>query len=128
MLAHQIAPDIPRRSATVVPFPEYPSVSREPNLHRFIRERVRAAMRLTNTRQADICARTGIPRSTLSMQLQTGRFDVEVLYKVARALSKDVSYFFPAPTERKITPERAAETLRRVEAALEWGRRGKGRE
>lgn len=82
-------------------------------------------MRITNTKQADICERTGIPKSTLSNQIQTGRFDVEVLWKVSRALSKDVAWFFPRVTERKITPERAAQIMQKVEAAIEWGRRGR---
>lgn len=126
MLAYQIAPRPPRRSATRVPFPDYLSLSREPDLHKHLRTKVLEAMRLLNTRQADLVQRTGIPRSTISAQLQSGKFDVEVLYKVARALSMDVGDFFPKPTERKLTPERCAEVLKKVETAIEWGRRGRG--
>lgn len=124
MLANRITPPPRRRLSRFVRFPGYPSVSREPNLHKHLRMKVLEAMRLTNTKQADIVERTGIPKSTLSMQLQTGRFDVEVLWKVARALSRDVSWFFPDHRARKMTPERAQAVLARMEAAIDWGKRG----
>jgi transcriptional regulator with XRE-family HTH domain len=124
VLQDQIASPAPHRFASTVPFPGYLSVSREPNLHKHLRERVREAMRLTNTRQADLVNRTGIPKSTISQQLQTGRFDIEVLWKIARALSKDVGWFFPAPRARKMTPDRAAQIVQKVEAVIEWGKRG----
>lgn len=60
---------------------------------------IRAEMgrqRLTMSALADL---TGIPRSTLAHQINTGRLTVHSLTEIAEALGKEPSHFWPGTKE-----------------------------
>lgn len=95
-----------------------------PKLHAHLRRRLALAIELSGMSQAEVARKAGIPKQTLSHQLNQRSVTLDVLWAVAPVVRRDVRWFFPGDAASMISPSRMPDVLARIEAALDWGRNG----